>query len=76
MIKEKFLFHNVSRGVKLIAAGKNLIILLFFKIRLHIKLHVSPFNQINQPKNTNSKLLWINMIYLCQKINGTLYIKC
>ena len=65
MIKEKFLFHNVSRGVKLIAAGKNMIILLFFKIRLHIilidlynfKLHVSPFNQINQPKNTNSKLL-------------------
>ena len=29
MIEEKFLFHNISRGVKLIAAGKNLIVLLF-----------------------------------------------
>ena len=39
MIEEKFLFHNVNRGVKLIAAGKNLIKLLFFKIRLNIILY-------------------------------------
>ena len=61
MIEEKFLYHNVNREVKLIAAGKNLIILLFQNTSsnyfYNLELHESLFYQIDEPKNTNSELL-------------------